>query len=292
VSGRLASNSQNWLSGRAGCGRGCGETRPTVVLAPARMFPEGGVNVGGRFATAAPSAELLCAVLRDNRRCRGLEPGGRYAAVRPGADEKPVRELTARLNESDACTAAKGEQATAPAQKGNPKGIPCKGLQGALGWWVCQTRKKFYSVVTDRVAGGPSQVRPKTKSKHERWSPFRDRVESGDYVSLWSRLRCFRSPVGRVSLTSMRGMLVAGSACLPIGAASGFVSVFNDIWDGPLVARCVSRRWRAPVRALARSVRCWAVGMITSPFFSSWNAKSPRLSEGFLRARYSCPISD
>lgn len=125
---------------------------------------------------------MICTVLRDNRPCRELVPGGvdarekaplaRHLAKRlwrPGADEEPVREMRARLNEADACTAAKGEQASAPAQKGNPKGVHCKGLQGALGWRVCQSRKKFYSVVTDRVAGGPSQVRPKAKSKHKRW---------------------------------------------------------------------------------------------------------------------------
>ena len=82
-----------------------------------------------------------------------------------GADEKLVDEMVSRMNQADACSPDDRKQASVPQPKVIRKTPLPKICRGALGFRARQTRKQEYSVVTDQVAGSPSQVRPKTKRK-------------------------------------------------------------------------------------------------------------------------------
>jgi transposase len=129
-------------------------------------------------AIAHSLLELIYAILTSNRPYQEPEPGVIHATEKAklvrhhakrlrqlGADEKLVEEMIARMNQAEACSAAKAEQASEPPPKVIRKTCPAKVCRGALGFRARQTRKQVYSVVTDRVAGSPSQVRPKTKPK-------------------------------------------------------------------------------------------------------------------------------
>jgi hypothetical protein len=76
-----------------------------------------------------------------------------------------VEQLISQIHQADACPAAETEQASKPPQKVIRKTPLPKICRGALGFRARQARQQVYSVVTDRVAGSPSQVRPKAKRK-------------------------------------------------------------------------------------------------------------------------------
>lgn len=129
-------------------------------------------------AIAHSLLELIYTILRDGRPYQEPEPEVIHATEKAklvrhhakrlrqlGADEKLVEEMIARMNQADACSAAKAEQASAPPQNVIRKQSPAKVCRGALGFRARQTRTQEYSVVTDRAAGRPSQARPKTKQK-------------------------------------------------------------------------------------------------------------------------------
>jgi len=131
------------------------------------------------IAIAHSLLELVYAMLKDHRAYQEPDPAVMHATERAklirhhakrlrhlGADEKLVEEMISRMNQADACSPAKEKQASAPPPKVIRRECPAKVCRGALGFRARQTRKQVYSVVTDRVAGSPSQVRPKTKRKN------------------------------------------------------------------------------------------------------------------------------
>jgi transposase len=129
-------------------------------------------------AIAHSLLELVYAILKENRPYQEPDPGVTHATEKAklvrhhakrlrqlGADEKLVEEMILRLNQADADSAAQAEAASASQKKVIRRASPAKACRGALGFRARQTREQVYSVVTDRVAGSPSQVRPQTKRK-------------------------------------------------------------------------------------------------------------------------------
>lgn len=129
-------------------------------------------------AIARNLLELIYAMLKEQRPYQEPDPGVVHAKEKAklvchhakrlrqlGADEKMVEELVSRMNQTDACSAAQAEQASQSPQRVIRKTPLPKVCRGALGFRARQTRKQVYSVVKERAAGRPSQVRPKTKRK-------------------------------------------------------------------------------------------------------------------------------
>ena len=129
-------------------------------------------------AIAHSLLELVYAMLKSQQPYREPDPTAMHATEKAklvrhhakrlrqlGADEKLVDEMVSRMNQADACSPAVEKQASDPPLKVIRKTPLPKVSRGALGFRARQTRKQEYSVVTDRVAGSPSQVRPKTKRK-------------------------------------------------------------------------------------------------------------------------------
>lgn len=130
-------------------------------------------------AIAHSLLELVYAILKENRPYQEPDPGVMHATEKAklvrhhakrlrqlGADEKLVEEMVSRLNQADASSAAQAEPASETPKKTTRQTPMPKICRGALGFRARQAHKQKYSVVTDRVAGSPSQVRPKTKRKN------------------------------------------------------------------------------------------------------------------------------
>lgn len=130
------------------------------------------------IAIAHSVLELVYAMLRDNRPYQEPDPGVMHVTEKAklvrhhakrlrqlGADETLVQELVSRLSQTDASPAVEAGPASKPQVEVVRRASPAKVRRGALGFRARQTRKQVYSVVTDRVAGSPSQVRPKTIRK-------------------------------------------------------------------------------------------------------------------------------
>lgn len=130
------------------------------------------------IAIAHSLLELVYAMLKENLPYQEPDPAVMHATEKAklirhhakrlrqlGADEKLVEEMISRIHQADACSSAKENQASDPQPKVIRKTYQVKVRRGALGFRARQARTQEYSVVTDRVAGSPSQVRPKTKRK-------------------------------------------------------------------------------------------------------------------------------
>ena len=130
------------------------------------------------IAIAHSLLELVYAILKEHRPYQEPDPAVMHATEKAklvrhhakrlrqlGADEKLVEQMISQIHQTDACSSATEKQASDPQPKVIRKTCPAKVCRGALGFRARQTRKQVYSVVTDRVAGSPSQVRPKTKRK-------------------------------------------------------------------------------------------------------------------------------